>query len=58
MQVANGFCCSKIVLRMAESPCFIKKDNPRHIGMLSRKAYPILGPSVAPSRVIFEKIVR
>lgn len=30
-----------------------KKDNPRHIGMLSFAAYPFLGPSDYPSRVIF-----
>ena len=30
-----------------------KKDNPRHIGMLGLTAYPILGPSDYPSRVIF-----
>lgn len=31
-----------------------KKDNPRHIGMLTaRSSYPIMGPSVFPSQVIF-----
>nr|DAQ79290.1 MAG TPA: hypothetical protein [Caudoviricetes sp.]DAS43961.1 MAG TPA: hypothetical protein [Caudoviricetes sp.] len=34
-----------------------KKDNPRHIGILSIKPTPIQEPSVNPSQVIYDYIL-
>lgn len=56
--VSHKFESGKVALRRLMRVEGKEKDNPRYIGMLSRTAYPVLGPSIVPSRVIFLYSIR